>query len=268
MNKPTDQPATARPEQAQKSRIVCVPIDRIQPNPDNPRKTFQSLDSLAVSISTIGLVETPVVVEKAPNSYLLISGERRWRAAKIAGYDNIDVLVRPPSDSRAKEQLHALVANLQREDVNPFELASALTGLKQALPLGTTNRQLARMLGRSEQWLSQIIRLDAMPNAIREQLGNAAVRIPTDILVEIARIEDADIQMSLAKKALKGETVRNFRRKLAHRKHVGGRTRSRPSEYCIKLPRLGSITISTYRQLQTVSEYIDILKRAIVTLSG
>src|ERR1700682_1282168 len=123
-----------------------LPISLIDPNPYQPRRNFseESLRELPASIRSTGLVQ-PVLVRRADNRYQLIAGERRWRAARMAGLESVPALVRPRDDAEALEL--ALIENMAREGLNPIEEARACAALVEEL--GLTREDVGRRVGRS-----------------------------------------------------------------------------------------------------------------------
>lgn len=144
------------------------PIERVRPAPWQPRQTFPeaSLAKLAESIQAQGVVQPLVVRPDGDGQYLLIAGERRWRAAQKAGLHRVPVVIREVSDRVAMEM--ALVENLQREDLNPVEEAEAL-GL-MIDEHGYTQKQLAERLGRDRTTITNTLRLRKLPAPAREAL--------------------------------------------------------------------------------------------------
>jgi len=139
------------------------------PNPRQPRRRFEAeaLQSLAGSIEEQGLLQ-PVLVRPLPGgSYELIAGERRWRAAQLAGLRSIAALVRPHEDAETLEL--ALIENMAREDLNPVEAARACAVLVEELAL--TREQVGRRVGRSRVAISNLIRLLELPDDVLELLA-------------------------------------------------------------------------------------------------
>ena len=145
-----------------------VPIHEIKPNPEQPRRIFDpaSLQELADSIRVHGVLQ-PLLVREGLEGYEVIAGERRLRAAEIAGLTEVPVVVRPGSGGRLEERLElALVENLQREDLNPMEEARAIRRLLS--DFGLTHRGLAERIGKGEVAIAQSVRLLGLPEpAIR-----------------------------------------------------------------------------------------------------
>jgi ParB family chromosome partitioning protein len=139
-----------------------LPVDLISPNPRQPRQRFDedTLVSLAGSLSERGLLQ-PVLVRPVPGgTYELIAGERRWRAAQLAGLDTITALVRPQDDTASLEL--ALIENMAREDLNPVEEARACALLVEEL--GLTQDAVGRRVGRSRVAVSNLLRLLDLPD--------------------------------------------------------------------------------------------------------
>lgn len=146
-----------------------MPIDKMRPNPGQPRKTFQdeALRELADSIKSQGIIQ-PLLVRPLPreNAYQIVAGERRWRAAKLAGLAQVPVFVRQLSD--AEVMAAALIENLQREDLNPIEEAEALQSLRESLSL--TQDELAGRLGKSRSAVANALRLLQLSTAARKDM--------------------------------------------------------------------------------------------------
>jgi ParB family chromosome partitioning protein len=139
-----------------------LPLESIAPNPKQPRRRFdqESLESLAGSLGERGVLQ-PVLVRPRPDgAYELVAGERRWRAARIAGLRSIPAIVREREDAEALEA--ALVENMAREDLNPIEEARACAALVEEL--GLTREDVGRRVGRSRVAVSNLVRLLDLPD--------------------------------------------------------------------------------------------------------
>ena len=147
--------------------LVDVRVDQLEPNPNQPRKAFEStsLEELAASIRASGLIQ-PIIVREVGDSYQLIAGERRWRAARQAGLDRIPAIVREASDAESLEL--ALVENLLREDLNPMEEAEGYSHL--LAQFGWTQEQLAQRIGRDRTSVANALRLLRLPDEIQADL--------------------------------------------------------------------------------------------------
>lgn len=145
-----------------------LPTDMIAPNPNQPRREFdeQALQALAGSLGEQGVLQPVLVRPTAGGTYELVAGERRWRAARIAGLQTIPALVREREDAAALEA--ALVENMAREDLNPIEEARACAALVEELGLSRT--EIGRRVGRSRVAVSNLVRLLDLPDEVIELL--------------------------------------------------------------------------------------------------
>ena len=150
---------------AAQEQITALPLQKIEPNPKQPRRTFdpEALQSLADSIAEHGVVQ-PLAVRDAGNGYYqIIAGERRWRAARLAGLAEVPVLVIEADDRKAMEL--ALIENLQRQDLNPMEEAEGYRVLMEEY--GLTQEQAATRVGKSRPAVANALRLLALPDEVR-----------------------------------------------------------------------------------------------------
>jgi ParB family transcriptional regulator, chromosome partitioning protein len=150
-----------------------VPVESISPNPKQPRRRFdeESLNTLAGSLGDRGVLQPVLVRPKPDGRYELIAGERRWRAAQIAGLRQIPALVRPRDDAEALEV--ALIENMAREDLNPIEEARACAALVEEL--GLTREDVGRRVGRGRVAVSNLMRLLDLPDETLELLEAGAL---------------------------------------------------------------------------------------------
>ena len=144
--------------------VSSLPINDIEPNRDQPRKTFdeEALGELAKSIADHGVIQPLLVRPMTDGSYQLIAGERRWRASRMAGLTEVPVVIREMSDSEAMEL--ALVENLQREDLNPIEEARGFQLLMETYAL--TQEQAASRVGKSRPAVANAMRLLLLPDDV------------------------------------------------------------------------------------------------------
>lgn len=152
--------------------IIEFPIDQLQPNPTQPRGVIspESIMELSDSIKEHGLLE-PIVVAHTPAGYQIVAGERRWRAAKMAGLKMVPCLVKETSPRGMLEM--ALVENVQREDLNCLERAKAFKRLKEEFGLGTG--QIAQRISKSPAYISNTLRLLELPDAIKDGLLSSLI---------------------------------------------------------------------------------------------
>lgn len=160
-------PGPASSAEAPGAATIELPIDAIAPNPQQPRKDFddKALQDLAASLRQSGVLQ-PVVVRRLGDGYQLIVGERRWRAAKLAGITRIPAVIREVSDAQSLEL--ALVENLLREDLNPMEEAEAYQRL--LAEFGWTQEELAQRVARDRSSVANCLRLLKLPELIQADL--------------------------------------------------------------------------------------------------
>ena len=156
-------------------RIETLPLREIEPDPGQPRKTFddETLAELSASIAEHGLLQPIAVRPKPSGGYLIVAGERRWRASRMAGLTEVPVIVKDVTDEQAMEL--ALVENLQREDLDPVEEAAGIRELMTRCDL--TQEQAARKLGKSRSALANSLRLLSLPETVLELLKSGFITI-------------------------------------------------------------------------------------------
>src|SRR3989344_6365569 len=157
---------------ADTQQVLHLEIDLVQPNPPHPRALIppDSLGDLVNSIREHGIIE-PLVVAKTPAGFQIIAGERRWRASKLAGLSTVPVVIK---ETTAKGMLEmALVENVQREDLNPIERAQAFQRLIEEFGLPVS--EISKRIGKSESYVSNTMRLMALPDAIKDGLISGAI---------------------------------------------------------------------------------------------
>ena len=152
--------------------VTRIPIEQIDPNPKQPRRDFdeQTLQELAHSIKLHDIIQ-PVTLTKAGNRYRLISGERRWRAAKLAGLKDLPAYVRQANDQELLEL--ALLENLQREDLNAMEIALSYKRMMEEL--SHTQEQVAERMGKDRSTVTNYIRLLKLPPDIQVAVRNGEI---------------------------------------------------------------------------------------------
>ena len=162
-------PAAKKDETAESQ--LRAPIGAISPNPSQPRQDFDSelLEELAASIREHGVLQPLLVQPTEAGQYELIAGERRWRAAGLAGLDTVPIVVQEDTPDDDEERLTlALVENLQREDLNPIEMARAFEQLSVA---GWTQEKIATEVGKSRASVANAIRLRRLPNVVQSMIA-------------------------------------------------------------------------------------------------
>ncbi len=190
----SDVAADDAPQSGPKRADLVVPIEQVQPNPDQPRRSFDAdaLNELAASVAEKGIIQPLIVRRVAGNSAMfeIVAGERRWRAAQIAKLHQIPVLLRDYDDIEVLEI--AIIENIQRADLNPVDEA---TGYKQLMDrFGHTQDKLSQALGKSRSHIANLMRLLTLPAEVQNYLasgqltaGHARALVGHDRAVQLAR---------------------------------------------------------------------------------
>jgi ParB family transcriptional regulator, chromosome partitioning protein len=183
---------------ANEEELRELPVELISPNPNQPRRRFdeETLAALAGSLGERGVLQPVLVRPKAGGTYELVAGERRWRAARIAGLETIPALIRPRADAEALEL--ALIENMAREDLNPVEEARACTALVEEL--GLTREEVGRRVGRGRVAVTNLMRLLDLPDEVIELLEEGALSEGHGRALLLA--DDHQARRSLAREAV------------------------------------------------------------------
>jgi len=193
---------------AEGNAYLYVDIDEIKPNKEQPRQVFDQdkLEGLAASIETSGVIQ-PLILTKAKTGYELVSGERRWRAARIAGLKKVPATVCEVTDEQ--KALFAIIENMQREDLNTIEEAAAYQAMIQNY--GMTQEGLSKAVGKSRPHIANTLRTLGMPAEIIEFLRNGELTLGH--ANALGSIKDEKRQLVLARKIVKsGLSVREAER--------------------------------------------------------
>ncbi|MEN0002779.1 MAG: ParB/RepB/Spo0J family partition protein [Bacteroidota bacterium] len=191
-----DEEVSKNPQKAIKElsqKFAMIPLKEIEANPDQPRKEFaeEALKELSDSIKVHGLIQPITVRRLAPGQYQIISGERRWRASKIAELEEVPAYIRIANDQELMEM--ALIENIQRENLNPFEIAVSYYRLKSEFDL--TDEQLANRVGKGRSTLTNYLNLLNMYPPVIEALK--ADQISMGHAKAIKGIKDSVLQREL-----------------------------------------------------------------------
>ena len=187
-------------------KVVEIPLKDLRPNPYQPRKTFdeQSIDELAASIKEHGVIQ-PIIVRNALRGYEIIAGERRFRASQKIGLEKIPAVVRDFTDQQVMEI--ALIENVQREDLNAIEIASAYQQLVEKFSY--TQEELALKVGKSRSHVANFMRLLQLPEEIKQNVSRGTLSMGH--ARAIAGVKDDKLKLELAKLTIKNEwSVRNL----------------------------------------------------------
>jgi len=201
---PTPSPATSSLGHG----TAVVPIDSIDPNPLQPRMVFQPerLAELAQSIEANGIIQPLIVIQKGTR-YQLVAGERRWRAAKLAGLSEVPVVIQDLADERLLEL--TLIENIQREDLNPIEVAQAFDRLGRELKL--SHEEIGRRTGKDRSTVTNMLRLLKLPADVQRLL--AEHRLSMGHARALLGLPAPELQIEVAEKAVaQGLSVRQVER--------------------------------------------------------
>ena len=190
-----------------RTRLV-VSIDKLVEDPNNERKSLRAMDEMVASVKAHGIIEPITATALADGRYQIVTGHRRYRAAKFAGLSQVEILIRPPEDDRQR-RIKSLISNLQRESVPPLELATALRTLIAVA--GLTQDQVARHLGKNKAWVSGVLRILDLPEDVRQKVGYTQRPLSVDALTRIARLEDPSLQSRLVDAVIAGGSQTEIR---------------------------------------------------------
>ena len=188
------------------SSISEIELEKIQPNPEQPRSIFEeeTLDELATSIRSIGVIQPITLKEIGPDRYMIISGERRYRASLKAGLERIPAYIRTAADENVVEM--ALIENIQREDLNSIEIALAYQKLIENY--GLTQEGLSERVGKKRATIADYLRLLKLPAEI--QMGLKNKKIDMGHARALLAVDDPEVQLALYEQITRqGLSVRN-----------------------------------------------------------
>lgn len=245
-------------------RIIEIDLSKINPNPDQPRKTFnqESLKELAATIEKHGLIQ-PITVKKinSEDGYILVAGERRLRAFELLGRTSIPAIL---TNGNADEI--ALIENIQREDLDPLDEAEALEFMIKRY--GYTQEQLGAIIGKAQNTVSQTLILLKLPTIIREQYKTVP-HINKSILTEIAKLKNENQQMKLWNQIIHGKltTVKATRKNQTTKLKIDGlmvQTVVKTAKKLIKSFELleksaVSLDLDSYQSLMNIYERLGVI---------
>jgi ParB family chromosome partitioning protein len=193
------------PGASDETGLVEVPVQAVAPNPRQPRQAFgdEGMEAMARSIQEVGVLQ-PIVVRRLNGGYELVAGERRLRAAKLAGLATVPAIIRTTDDTESLRE--ALIENIHRQDLSPLEQASAFQELQD--DLGATQEELAERLGHSRSHVANTIRLLQLPSAVQTLVAEGS--LTAGHARALLSLEDAEAQTTLGLRiAAEGLSVRH-----------------------------------------------------------
>jgi ParB family chromosome partitioning protein len=229
--------ALGRPGGAPVGRLI--PIEDIEPNPDQPRQVLGDLAELTASIREKGVLE-PILVRQRGSRFQIIAGERRYRAALDAGLAEIPCIVRDTSDGEMMEI--ALIENLQRKDLTAFEEADGLKALAERF--GYTHETIAEKIGKSRTSITETLSLASMPEDVRRVCRLADIHSKS-LLLQIVRQSDSEKMIALIRQLQSEGATRQDARRIAHETKKGKAARGRPKNFVFRFqPREKTFSLS------------------------
>ena len=253
--KAQEQPAVP---QREGEAVLKLSLADINPNREQPRKRFETeaLEQLAQSMRNVGVLQPIIVSATEGGRYRIIAGERRWRAARLAGLSTIPAIVRDMDAAHTREA--ALIENLQRDDLNPVEEAQAIRQLMD--DFGATQEQIAGKLGKSRPAIANAVRLLTLPDEVLELVREG--KLTAGHARALVVLDDPERQIKLALMAVeKGWTVRQI--EAAAQLPAGGTEHKRPP----RLPELTDMERMAREVFGTRAQMSGTLEKGKLTLS-
>ena len=207
---------------------AMIPLAMIEPNADQPRTSLGNIEELAASVREKGVLEPILVRSIGPNRYQIISGERRFRAATLAGLDEIPAIELDVDD---KEQLEiALIENIQRKDLTPFEEAEGFLALQQKFDY--THEKISQVIGKSRTTVTETLLLNEIPDRIRAMCREAGIANKS-VLVQVARADSEKAMEDVVRRFAAGEMSREDVRRQTAAKET--KKAGRPKNFTFQL---------------------------------
>ncbi len=238
-----------------------IPLELIEPNAEQPRTSLGNIEELAASIREKGVLEPILVRSTGPNRYQIVSGERRFRAASLAGLDEIPAIELDVDDKETLEI--ALIENIQRKDLTPFEESEGFAALQEKF--GYTHDKIAQVVGKSRTTITETLLLNDIPDRIRAMCREAGIANKS-VLVQIARAGGEEAMEQLVRRFAAGGTTREEVRKEAAPKKAG-----RPKNYVFQFKDKSlpfSLNLTFKKSSVEKSEVIDALRRLLQKLEA
>jgi ParB family chromosome partitioning protein len=237
-----------------------IPLEDIDPNPNQPRQELGDLSELVASVREKGVLE-PILVRPRGSRFQIIAGERRFQAASEAGLADIPCVVRESSDAEVLEI--GLIENLQRKDLNPFEEADGLKTLAEHF--GYTHEVLAERIGKSRSSISESLSLTAMPESVRKLCRLADITSKSLLLQVVRQATPEKMMAFLERLPREGPVRREDVRKLARQ----GKAKGRPKHFVFKFDapqKTYSLAIQFRKGQVSRDEMIRALEEALAHL--
>jgi ParB family chromosome partitioning protein len=234
-----------------------VPLEALTPNPNQPRKSFQDLELLAESIKDVGILE-PLLVQQQGDGYMIIAGERRFQAAKMAELSHVPCMIKNLNSAQILEM--ALIENLQRQDLHPLEESDALACLVAEHQY--THETLAKKMGKSRSSITESLSLANLTAKVRQEAFEAQISAKT-MLVSIAKVKSEEEQLALIAKIKLGANREDIRSQQKSKK------RPKPFQFRFRDPQKQfQLQLHFKKQEVTKTELIDSLRQILQVLEN
>ncbi len=244
---------------------TMLPLEFIEPNAEQPRTQLGNIEELAASVREKGVIEPILVRVIGPNRYQIIAGERRYRAASLAGLDEIPAI---ELDVDEKEQLEiALIENIQRKDLTPFEEAEGLFILQEKF--GYTHEKISQVIGKSRTTVTETLLINEIPDRIRAMCREAGIANKS-VLVQVARAGSEEAMEQMVRAFGAGELSREELRKQTAAKSEPKKA-GRPKNYVFQLKDKSlpfSLNLAFRKPNVDRSEVIDAVKELLRRLES
>ncbi len=276
---------TAKPKKVSEENVTELDIKKIYPNPNQPRKYFgeEALAELASSIKLHGVIQPLVVNKTDSDNYMIIAGERRWRASNLAGLEKVPVVIKNYTEKQVREI--SIIENLQREDLNPIEAARAIKQLMEEYNL--TQEVVSDRIGKSRSSVANTLRLLSLYPEVIKMIEDG--KLSSGHARSLVVVDDTTQQIKLAKQASEGKmSVRELEKAVKNYLNPEKAPKSKSAEQSIELKELinemqrvfatkvsaigndnkGRIYIDYYSRddLDRLADLIELLKKKEITL--
>ena len=237
-----------------------IPLTMIEPNSAQPRTNMGNIEELAASIREKGVLEPILVRSIGPNQYQIISGERRFRAAELAGLDEIPAIELEADDKETLEI--ALIENIQRKDLTAFEEAEGFLLLQQKF--GYTHEKISQVIGKSRTTITETLLINEIPDRVRAMCREAGIANKS-VLVQIARARSEDAMEKVVRRFAAGEISREDLRKQTASK-PDPKKAGRPKNYTFQLKDKAlpfSVNLTFKKANVTRGELVDAVRELL-----
>jgi ParB family chromosome partitioning protein len=241
---------------------LIVSLAKLREDPHNERKTFRNMEGLIASIQSVGLIEPITVTPEADEMYRIITGHRRYRAAKAAGLEQVEVLIRDPEDERVRRQ-KSVISNVQREDVGPLEMAEALQSMMDEDDRVKSQDDLAKVIGKDKTWVSGMLRILSLPPALQRKVGTSQLALSYEAMIRIARMDDRKQQELLIELMLGGATHREIRQHIDQFKGKNAADSTAKPKRVYRTKYSATVIVQSTQSTITTDQVIDALGEAL-----